>query len=100
MNGRASLLEKIQGREARIGIVGLGYVGLPLGMTFAEAGFAVTGFDVDARKVQSIEKGESYIKHIPNDALEALTVSGKLRATTDFLKAREMDCLIICVPTP
>ena len=100
MNESASLLEKIEAREANIGIIGLGYVGLPLGMTFAEAGFAVTGFDVDTRKVHSLHNGESYIKHIPNDALEALTVSGRLRATTDFSKAREMDCLIICVPTP
>jgi len=100
MNESASLLEKIQAREANIGIIGLGYVGLPLGMTFAEAGFAVTGFDVDTRKVHSLHNGESYIKHIPHDALEALTVSGRLRATTDFSKAREMDCLIICVPTP
>jgi len=100
MNEIASLLEKIEAREANIGIIGLGYVGLPLGMTFAEAGFAVTAFDVDERKVQSLQNGESYIKHIPNDALEALTVSGKLRATMDFSKARGMDCLIICVPTP
>jgi len=95
-----SLLERIQLREANIGIVGLGYVGLPLAMTFAEAGFRVTGFDVDGRKVQSLQKGESYIKHIPNDALEALTISGKLSATADFSKAGGMDCLIICVPTP
>jgi UDP-N-acetyl-D-glucosamine dehydrogenase len=100
MNEIASLLEKIEAREANIGIIGLGYVGLPLGMTFAEAGFAVTGFDVDERKVLSLQNGESYIKHIPNDALEALTVSGKLRATMDFSRARGMDCLIICVPTP
>src|SRR5262249_29087456 len=100
MNGRASLLEKIQGREARIGIVGLGYVGLPLGLTFAEAGFSVLGFDVDARKIESIQRGESYIKHIPNDALESLTMPGRLEATTDFSKASGMDCLIICVPTP
>jgi UDP-N-acetyl-D-glucosamine dehydrogenase len=100
MPDSTSLLGRIQLREANIGIVGLGYVGLPLGMTFAEAGFAVTGFEVDARKVQSIQKGESYIKHIPNDALETLTISGKLRATTDYSKASGMDCLIICVPTP
>src|SRR6266852_2668211 len=100
MPDSTSLLDRIQLREAKIGIVGLGYVGLPLGMTFAEAGFGVTGFEVDARKVQSIQKGESYIKHIPNDALEALSTSGKLRATTDYSKASGMDCLIICVPTP
>jgi UDP-N-acetyl-D-glucosamine dehydrogenase len=81
-------------------VVGMGYVGLPLGMAFAEAGFPVTGLDVDTRKVDSIGKGESYIKHIPSAPLAELTSKGKLKATTDFAKARELDCIIICVPTP
>jgi UDP-N-acetyl-D-glucosamine dehydrogenase len=94
------LLERIRRREARVGVVGMGYVGLPLGMAFAEAGFPVTGLDVDTRKVDSIGKGESYIKHIPSEPLKELTSKGKLKATTDFARAKEMDCIIICVPTP
>ncbi|QRN94248.1 nucleotide sugar dehydrogenase [Archangium violaceum] len=94
------LLEQIRRREAKVGVVGMGYVGLPLGMAFAEAGFPVMGLDVDTRKVESIGKGESYIKHIPSAPLKELTSAGKLKATTDFSKAREMDCIIICVPTP
>ncbi|HYO51875.1 nucleotide sugar dehydrogenase [Archangium sp.] len=94
------LLERIRRREAKVGVVGMGYVGLPLGMAFAEAGFPVTGLDVDTRKVESIGKGESYIKHIPSAPLAELTSKGKLKATTDFAKARELDCIIICVPTP
>jgi UDP-N-acetyl-D-glucosamine dehydrogenase len=94
------LLERIRRREARVGVVGMGYVGLPLGMAFAEAGFPVTGLDVDTRKVDSIGKGESYIKHIPSGPLKELTSAGKLTATTDFSRAKELDCIIICVPTP
>ena len=94
------LLESIRRREAKVGVVGLGYVGLPLGMAFAEAGFPVTGLEVDSRKVEKIDKGESYIKHIPSEPLRTLTSAGKLKATTDFARARDMDCIIICVPTP
>ncbi|NOK17911.1 nucleotide sugar dehydrogenase [Corallococcus carmarthensis] len=94
------LLGRIQNREAKVGVVGLGYVGLPLGMAFAEAGFPVTGLDVDQRKIDKIGKGESYIKHIPSGPLAELTNAGKLKATNDFAKSRELDCVIICVPTP
>lgn len=94
------LLGRIQNREAKVGVVGLGYVGLPLGMAFAEAGFPVTGLDVDQRKIDKIGKGESYIKHIPSAPLAQLTQAGKLKATKDFAKARELDCVVICVPTP
>jgi UDP-N-acetyl-D-glucosamine dehydrogenase len=94
------LLDRIKARDARVGVVGLGYVGLPLGMAFAEAGFPVMGLDIDKRKIDKIEKGESYIKHIPSGPLEELTRSGKLKATSDFAKAKDMDCVIICVPTP
>ncbi len=82
------LVEKIRTREAKVGVVGLGYVGLPLGMAFAEAGFPVTGLDIDKRKIDKIEKGESYIKHIQSEPLKRVTDSGKLKATTDFAKAR------------
>ena len=95
-----ALRERIQQREAKIGIVGLGYVGLPLGMAFAEANFEVLGIDVDAKKVERIQKGESYIRHIPSDSLLRLTNSKKFRATTDFSKAESLDCIIFCVPTP
>ncbi|HSP80243.1 MAG TPA: 3-hydroxyacyl-CoA dehydrogenase NAD-binding domain-containing protein, partial [Myxococcaceae bacterium] len=94
------LLERIRRREAKVGVVGLGYVGLPLGMAFAEAGFPVTGLDVDSRKVEGIGRGESYIKHIPSASLKELADSGRLKATTDFSRVGELDCVIICVPTP
>jgi UDP-N-acetyl-D-glucosamine dehydrogenase len=94
------LLEKIRRREAKIGVIGLGYVGLPLGMAFAEAGFRVTGVDVDARKVKKISRGESYIKHIRSKQLEELTQGQKLTATTDFAQTKALDCIVICVPTP
>ena len=82
------LLELIRKREAKVGVVGLGYVGLPLGMAFAEAGFPVTGLDIDTRKIAKIEKGESYIKHIPSEPLAKLTQAGKLKATDDFARAK------------
>lgn len=94
------MLDRIRRREAKVGVVGLGYVGLPLGMAFAEAGFPVTGLDVDARKVDRLEKGESYIKHIDAEPIRRLTASGKLKATVDFSRTAELDCVIICVPTP
>jgi UDP-N-acetyl-D-glucosamine dehydrogenase len=94
------LLEMIRRREAKVGVVGMGYVGLPLGMAFAEAGFSVTGLDIDKRKVENITKGVSYIKHIPSEPLKKLSDAGSLKATTDFAKAKDLDCVIICVPTP
>jgi UDP-N-acetyl-D-glucosamine dehydrogenase len=94
------LLDKVRRREALVGVVGLGYVGLPLGMAFAEAGFGVTGLDIDTRKIEKIEKGESYIKHIPSEPLAKLTKERRFTATTNFAKVKELDCLIICVPTP
>ena len=99
-SGGSGLLEKIQRREAKVGVVGLGYVGLPLCMAFADAGYPVVGLDIDTRKIDKIKKGESYIKHIPSEPLKKLTDSGKFSATTDFSKSGELDCLIICVPTP
>ncbi|KFE64693.1 nucleotide sugar dehydrogenase [Hyalangium minutum] len=94
------LVDMIRKREAKVGVVGLGYVGLPLGMAFADAGFPVMGLDIDKRKIDKIAKGESYIKHIPSEPLKKLSSEGKLKATTDFAKAKEMDCIVICVPTP
>jgi UDP-N-acetyl-D-glucosamine dehydrogenase len=96
----AQLQEAIRQRKAKVGIVGLGYVGLPLGMAFAEAGYQVTGLEVDATKVDHVNRGASYIHHIPSEAILKHTSTGKLRATLDFSEAAQLDCIIICVPTP
>ncbi len=97
---KARFLARIQGREALIGIIGLGYVGLPLGLAFAEKGFKVLGFDVDQRKVSSLERGESYIKHLDAPRVAAAAKAGTLQATTDFSRLDEPDAILICVPTP
>ena len=95
----ASKLRKlIQNKKAKIGIIGLGYVGLPLAIRFAEAGFSVTGFDIDKEKVERLNKGESYIKHISSSLITRL--QNCLIATTDMDRLREMDVILICVPTP
>src|SRR5438132_7111981 len=94
------LIEKIQTNKARIGIVGLGYVGLPLVLRFGEERFSVIGFDVDPVKVQKLNAGESYIRHIPADRLQALIGQKQFEATSDFRRLSEPDCIIICVPTP
>jgi len=95
------LLAAINSREARVGVVGLGYVGLPLLIEFAKAGFQVAGLDIDERKVLAIQAGKSYIKHIDGAHIEsALSNNPKAFATTDFARARECDALLICVPTP
>jgi UDP-N-acetyl-D-glucosamine dehydrogenase len=101
MGRSASLLvERIEARQAKVGVVGLGYVGLPLSMAFAEAGFQVTGLDVDERKVERLNRGESYIQHIAREPLERLVASGRLSASADYRKAAGLDCVLICVPTP
>ncbi len=94
------LLERISARSARVGIIGQGYVGLPLALVFQEAGFAVTGFDVDAKKVEAISAGRSLIKHIGPERVAAAVRSGRFKATTDFDRLRECDAIVICVPTP
>jgi UDP-N-acetyl-D-glucosamine dehydrogenase len=95
-----SLLEKIESRRARTGVVGLGYVGLPLAVELARAGFHTTGIDLDDRKVQAIGEGRSYIPDVPTTDVQALTRDGKLDATTDFSVVAELDTINICVPTP
>jgi len=95
-----TLAEKIRSRNARVGIVGLGYVGLPLAVEFAKAGFTVTGIDVSAEKVRRVNAGDSYVGDIPSAILAPLVEAGKLRATTDFGVVRELDTVNICVPTP
>jgi UDP-N-acetyl-D-glucosamine dehydrogenase len=95
-----SLLKKIKTHEARVGVIGLGYVGLPLVRLFASKGFTVTGFDVDQTKIAALNSGRSYIKSVPSELVAKLAKERKLSATTNFGKLREMDAVIICVPTP
>jgi UDP-N-acetyl-D-glucosamine dehydrogenase len=97
-----TLLDRILAKEAVIGICGLGYVGLPLALTFGEKGFPVIGFDIDQKKIDSISRGESYIKHFPGARVKEAVTREKnpFTATLDFRKAREADALIMCVPTP
>jgi UDP-N-acetyl-D-glucosamine dehydrogenase len=96
----AALLEKIQSRRARTGVVGLGYVGLPLLVELAKAGFHGTGIDLDARKIQAIDEGRSYIPDVATADVLSLKRAGKLDATTDFSIVKELDTINICVPTP
>ena len=100
MSIKEALIESLKERKARVGILGLGYVGLPLAVVFAEAGFRVTGIDPDSRKVGSLNKGISYIPDVKTEAIEKLVKSGHLTATTDFSLLRETDAVSICVPTP
>jgi UDP-N-acetyl-D-glucosamine dehydrogenase len=94
------LRDRIRNRQARIGIIGLGYVGLPLAVEFAKAGFEVTGFDVDVAKVSSINKGHSYIGDVTSEDVAAAVKGRKLLATDDMSKLHDMDAIDICVPTP
>jgi UDP-N-acetyl-D-glucosamine dehydrogenase len=95
-----TLKENIESRQARIGIVGLGYVGLPLAVEFARVGFDVTGFDVDEKKVAELNAGRSYILDVKSEAIAELTAKGRLRATADMATLADMDVVDICVPTP
>ena len=94
------LLKKIESKEALIGVIGLGYVGLPLVREFTRGGAKVLGFDVDPVKVKMIKAGKSYIEHIPSSVVQEMIGSGKFEATTDLSRLREPDCILICVPTP
>src|SRR6187402_508168 len=95
-----ALAARIETRKAKIGIIGLGYVGLPLAVEFARAGFDVTGFDVDASKIAEINAGRSYILDVRTDEIAECVKAGRLRATTDMSKLGDMDAVDICVPTP
>ena len=95
-----ALIEKIRARTARVGVVGLGYVGLPLVLLFEEAGFHVIGFDVDEEKAAKLTRGESYIRHIGIDRIQKAFGDRRAEATTDFGRLGECDAIIVCVPTP
>jgi len=94
------LKAKIQAKKAVVGIIGLGYVGLPLAVEFAQAGFAVVGIDIDQKKVAAINDGTSYIQDVPSEKVAQLKRAGRLKATTDFSALRAIDTVSICVPTP
>jgi UDP-N-acetyl-D-glucosamine dehydrogenase len=94
------LLDLIKTKKAQIGIIGLGYVGLPLVIRFGEEGFTIKGFDIDKNKVEKLNAGESYIKHIKSEDIKKLTDEKKFTATADFSELSHADCIIICVPTP
>jgi UDP-N-acetyl-D-glucosamine dehydrogenase len=95
-----SLLDRIVRREYTVGVVGLGYVGLPLAMRFCDTGFPVLGFDSDPAKVESLNAGVSYIKTVPSATVAALVNEGRFRATDDLHRLKEPDALLVCVPTP
>src|SRR5829696_9675392 len=95
-----SLRDKIRTRRARTGVVGLGYVGLPLLVELAKAGFHTTGIDLDARKIQAIAEGRSYIPDVTTSDVLDLHRAGRLDATTDFAVVKDLDTINICVPTP
>jgi UDP-N-acetyl-D-glucosamine dehydrogenase len=95
-----ALFGRIADRSARMGIIGQGYVGLPLALVFEEAGFPVLGFDIDVKKVEALNRGESYIKHIGADRVSAAVQRGRFSATTDFDRLLDCDAIFICVPTP
>jgi UDP-N-acetyl-D-glucosamine dehydrogenase len=94
------LLQKIRSRKAVIGVVGLGYVGLPLVREFARGGVKVMGFDIDPAKVEALRAGRSYIGHIPSSSVAEMVRSGRFEPTADFDRLDEPDCILICVPTP
>ncbi len=100
MTTKDTLINQLRAKKARIGILGLGYVGLPLAVVFAEAGFIVTGIDPDQRKVEALNKGVSYIPDVPTETVAKLVKSGHLKATADFSALKEIEAVSICVPTP
>jgi UDP-N-acetyl-D-glucosamine dehydrogenase len=97
---REALVRKVAARSASVGVIGLGYVGLPLALLFEEAGFTVTGFDVDPAKPGALHRGESYIRHIGKERVARAFARGRIVATTDFDRLPGCDAILICVPTP
>ena len=100
MTIKETLIKKFQDKSAKIGILGMGYVGMPLAVAFAEAGFNVLGIDPDQRKMDTFSKNISYIQDVPTETVARLKQAGKLNMTTDFAALKDMDAVSICVPTP
>ncbi len=100
VNHADALREKLQAKTAAIGVIGLGYVGLPLIDAFQHSGFSMIGFDIDARKVERLNRGESYIAHIPSQRIRGWLDGKRFLATADMTRMSEVDALLICVPTP
>jgi UDP-N-acetyl-D-glucosamine dehydrogenase len=100
MSTKETLIKKLQDKSAKIGILGMGYVGMPLAVVFAEAGFNVLGIDPDQRKVDTFNKGISYIQDVPTETVARLHKASKLNMTADFSALKDMDAVSICVPTP
>src|SRR5689334_19393220 len=96
----AAIRRRFLARDARIGVIGLGYVGLPLVGAIAESGFTVVGFDVDSEKVATLNAGRSYIRHIADASIAALVKDRRFSAVTDFAQLASVDAVLICVPTP
>src|ERR1700742_4726034 len=92
--------DKLSDKTVRVGVIGLGYVGLPLVHVFWQAGLSAVGFDVDPGKIEKLGRGETYIKHFSSDNVKVMNASGRFRATTDFAELADVDAVLICVPTP
>ena len=94
------LLSKITAKSARVGVIGLGYVGLPLLAAFHRAGFGVIGFDIDPAKIDALSRGENYLKHLGENLVRDMKSAGRFEVTDDFARLAEADAILICVPTP
>ncbi|HOO89615.1 MAG TPA: nucleotide sugar dehydrogenase [Syntrophales bacterium] len=99
-NNKTKLIKMIDDRTAKVGIIGLRYVGLPLAIHFGKSGFPVIGFDLDIKKIEKLHKGESYIKHVSIEPINDMVKAGRFDVTGDFNRLKEADCILICVPTP
>ena len=95
-----NLLNCLRNKEGKIGIIGMGYVGLPLAIAYAEKGFKVLGIDIDKSKVEKINNSKSYINHIPSEKLKNLVYLKSLQATNNFSEVTNLDAIILCLPTP
>jgi len=100
VNKKTKLIAMIGEKTSKVGIIGLGYVGLPLAIHFGKRGFPVIGFDLDIKKIEKLHKGESYIKHVPIEPVNELIEAGSFDVTSDFSRLKDVDCVLICVPTP